>query len=670
VTIAPEDRFLLATARSTLSPGDVETIDDLLSGNLDWEYLVEVSTRHAVAPLVHASLEHVLAADPQRAVLIPAAAREQLRDLHAASAARTTRLLAVLGDIVRALAGVGVTALGLKDVQLAVQVYPERALRPMGDVDVLIHHEDLERVQKAMAALGFSPHPRDTAPHVLRYGSGRQFRRASDEIWIDVQWDVAEREWDPDGDRPFGPRAENMWQRAVPLRIDDYDLLAPCPEDMLLHLCLHLEGHEYCELVLFSDIVEFVRHYEGTLDWHKFVAITRDANASASVHHVLRLTTLMFGVPMPPDVLAALAPPYFAAQLYGPLFSNLTSLHQTLDDIDAECAPPPDVMERFEQVARRQTYQADALHRELDAVAREFIADGGAALVFHGSPSRRVFPEASVRPFEPVHMFILETDRERCVAVLRRTGFEVPPGGATASKYRAEVALRVEVSISDTVESARGARIERHRSNRKAAVQSLTARRSRRGRDDSAQLVVHTLSPAALVFVLAADLGRRCEDVSSLFEACGCIDLPAAVTDAVEPSALTRLALVYDDVAPLRDGLAVVAALLGPDSWAGQLDATAASGAAQPHPLRWARYGPDAMSRRPELRPAFLWLLTLVSSPGMSRKARYVGSCLRADGAARRRLVDITAVTLQALRASSAPKTTRDLCYWVQVPPQ
>jgi hypothetical protein len=671
MTLAAEDRLLLATAHTRLSSQDLAVASEILSRTLDWEYFVEVSIRHAVSPLVHASLEQVMTADPESAARVPNAARDELRSLHEGSAIRNTRLFSVLGDIVRAFDELGVQTLGLKDVQLAVDVYPERALRPMGDVDVLIHHEDYERVAKAMAGLGFSPHPRPAAPFVLKYGSGRQFRRKSDETWVDVQWDVAEREWDPGAHRPFGPRAANLWRRAVPLRIDDFTLLAPCPEDMLLHLCLHLEGHEYCELVLFSDIAEFLRHYGESFDWQKFNEFTREADAAASVHHVLQLTTQLFGLALPRGTLDALAHPYFAAQLYGPIFGNLTSMHQALDDLDADTDPPSDVMTNFELVARRQTAQANALHLELDALAKGFVAAGATSLTFCGSPSRRVFPDPSLPPFEPIHAFILADESQLFWAALEDSAFVVDGTGNAAVKWLRTAQLRIDVSLSTDLQHAIADRAGATHANRAAALQSLTSGRRRHwaaSQTCSVGLVVHALTVEDLITGLAVDLGRHSDQASALFLAFGCIDLPSSLTEQVDVSAVTRIATRFEVDGELRAGLDVLETLLGCDSWAARLrNVMPAAAARSPHTLEWARYGPEALSRSPELRPAFLWLLAFMSIPGASRKARYVGDSLRARDGRRSPLLSILSNTVRGFAATSAPKRARDLCYWVEI---
>jgi hypothetical protein len=674
MTIAAEDRLLLATAHTSLSPANVEDIVAIASRPLDWGYFVEVSIRHAVSPLVHAALDEAIAADPKVEQYIPLDTREELRRLYDGSARRNRRLFRVLGDIVRACHDVGAQALGLKDVQLAVDVYPERALRPMGDVDVLIHHDDYELVAKAMAGLGFSPHPRPQARFVLEYGSGQQFRRTSDETWVDMQWDVAEREWDPDAHRPFGARAAHMWERSVPLRIDDYTMLAPCPEDMLLHLCLHLEGHEYCELVLFSDIAEFLRHYRDTLDWHKFNAVTRDARAEACAHHVLQLTARLFGLTLPSGTLDALAHKYFAAQLYAPIFGNLTSMHQTLDDLDAPMHPPADVMADFERVARRQTAQASALHLAVDGLAQSFVDGGGSSLTFLGTPSRRVFPDASVPPFETIHAFILAHELPLFRVALEQSAYVVDPSGTIAVKDEDGAHLRIEIELSTDVEHAmvNTASVAPH-ANRAAALQSLRAMRHRSDlafETDVARVVVHAVPPDIIVTKLAAELGRRSPDASSLFHAFACIDLPERVTGALDASAISRIAARAGVGGELRTGLAILETLLGDEAWATRI-LRDLPGPLPPDPrvLEWARYGPEALSRTPELRPAFLWLLAFTAVPSARRKARYFAGSLTSRNGEGSSLPRIAANVLRGFVAPTAPKSTRDLCYWVESAP-
>src|SRR5207247_954596 len=66
--------------------------------------------------------------------------------------------------------------------------------------------------RRAMGELRLAPLPWPRMPYLLRYAQGHHFRRAADNVWVDVQWNVMEREWDADGRRVFDP--DDLWRGA------------------------------------------------------------------------------------------------------------------------------------------------------------------------------------------------------------------------------------------------------------------------------------------------------------------------------------------------------------------------------------------------------------------------------------------------------------------------
>src|SRR5688572_21997529 len=100
MSLALEDRLLLACARTRLRPQDAQRAADALTGEPDWKYLVEASVRHAVAPLLHNGLRQLEVEDPSATDAVPATVRRELEDLYLGNRERSRRLFSNLGEIV------------------------------------------------------------------------------------------------------------------------------------------------------------------------------------------------------------------------------------------------------------------------------------------------------------------------------------------------------------------------------------------------------------------------------------------------------------------------------------------------------------------------------------------------------------------------------------------
>ena len=629
MTLAAEDRFLLALARPVLRHRDSKAARLATLAGLDWEYVLDASVRHGVAPMLSRSLEQWAAEDPAAVAVVPGWVRQRLEGLYAGNERRSRRLFGIIGDIVASFRAAGIEVLGLKDVQLAVGVYPDPVMRPMGDLDLLVHREDYAGAGQCLEQLGFSPQPGPARRFTAKYAAGQQFRRAEDETWVDLQWHVAEREWDRFGESQTAFDTGLMWERAVPMRIAGRELLAPSPVDMLVHLCLHLEGHAYCELVLFSDIVAFLEHHGPGFDWADVIETAARARASSSVYFVLLLTHLLFDQPVPDEALARLRPPYFRGALDGPLYENLTTLHLSLDDVQELAAPPRELMNEMEEIVRRQAARAMRLGAELDALASGAVEAGARMVVFQGALPPRLFPDASVPAFADLTAFVLDDDFQLIAASaesdgfarlkvdqwLKRSPIETIDPALTDVPGELTVELRRERGGEPVVASGTAA----PSSNSASALRSLRARLRRAPDDADARvtIVVHELQPEEMVACLADRLGRRHD--GHLFALCSLLEL-CQIGPAMDGARIAKVACDHGVANQVAAGLALLRGTLRCD-----MGATAKAldqalellpHVATPRMLTWARHGPEVFSRRPELRAAYLWALCLLSIRG------------------------------------------------------
>lgn len=508
--VTAEDRLLLLAARPQEPSSDLPRAETVVRAVIDWDYVVDAAVRHSVAPLLHNLL-----ADLSAPLLssVPRRTRDELAGLTETSRSRAERLFDVVRTVADAFAHAGVPVLALKDIQLAAVVYGDPASRPMGDLDLLIHRQDYERAANLLAALGFEPHPLPKHRYTLRYGMGHHLRRASDDVWIDLQWNVAQREWDVYGEGTFTYDPAGMWERSAPISAQGLAIAAPSLEDMLFHLCLHLEGHAYAELILFSDIAFLLRAAGEALDWDALVALARSYRAESSIYDPLLLTALLLGVGPPTDVFRRLEPRYSSAGAFPAIFGTLGALHESLDEIDVVADPRPALARRLEAVVRRHTAEALLAYRELDALASDFFAAKGTAWALDSSPSPRRFPEDRLEAFGVVDAFISARELDALILALDAGGWNRADGSTRWGKrveqrskdplvdqVGVDLELEIGSDVGRALESAAGSRskaqallVGLHRRRRSVRAQGLTIR-------------MHALPPAELVTTLAARL--------------------------------------------------------------------------------------------------------------------------------------------------------------------
>ncbi len=677
-----EDQLIITCARDGLSDASLAVAASLLQQELDWDYILEAAILHGVAPLLHRSLDQVQAS--QEDVSMPASTMKTLQQLYTNNRQRNQRLYTTLGEVVKALQAESIEVLGLKDIVLARTVFSDIGLRPIGDVDLLIHQSDYDQFAMCVADLGFSPLPSPDCPYLLKYAWALHFRRPADEVWLDVQWGVLQLEWDIYGEGNFDLETDRMWRNAYRFKIADYEILAPRPENMLFHLCMHLEGHRYAELILFSDIVAFIHHYGEEIDWLYFFALGKKYGVEASLYYTLLFVEQLFQCPLPFTLNESdLSPDYFKADLFAPMFGNLTTLHGALDEIDRTAAPPLAVMEQFEQVVRHQAVCAMRGYEELDNLASMIDQLEAEIILFDSRGSTKAFPSRALPEFPEIYMFTLQQARPCVEQALATCGFTERTDSAYVKRG---VYASVDPALSDIP-----VRVDLHarflkgldavldlqiaspaaQSKKEMALQALSGALHRQDVDSAAKMTLNLalLTPEEMVVYFAARIGQQ--EYERLFKLCDLIEFLRRYPGEIHWQAVAELAAAHDMAAAVHVGLLAVNPLLDhplpPEAFSHfePLDAP-------PRLLNWARYGPGSLERYTSFKALFYCIFSLASTEGLAAKLKYL---LRISDRRHQRALGLTCVNhaarlgWQILTSPLRRKrryTVQDFAYWTR----
>ncbi len=114
-----------------------------------WDELLQQAESHGMAPLLS---RHLSAVDWP----CPDSFRRSLRLLYLRHRHANSILMSTLRQVLFALEKDGVRCLVLKGAALCHTVYPEIALRPMRDVDIMVAEGDTEHAREIVTSLGFS----------------------------------------------------------------------------------------------------------------------------------------------------------------------------------------------------------------------------------------------------------------------------------------------------------------------------------------------------------------------------------------------------------------------------------------------------------------------------------------------------------------------------------
>ncbi len=293
--MSPETRWLLDCVRSL-------TAQDAASPpvtSLDWNLLLASAEAEGLAP----ALGFVLKAKAPEGV--PVAVRERLSRHLADSMARQLIFGRELGRLLRRFNGEGLPVIPLKGPVLGETLYPDPALRPSSDLDLLIRPETLLPVDELLQSLAYRRLPdAHSWDFDIAYDRATLYEGPSG-VRVDLHWGLLS---DP---RYSWNEREGLtvWDRAVRIRVAGEDALGLCPEDLLLYLALHLAVHHgLAGLLWYWDLFLVLDRWASTLDWQAVVERASRWQVRAALYFALLGLELFFGTSAPASVMARVKP--------------------------------------------------------------------------------------------------------------------------------------------------------------------------------------------------------------------------------------------------------------------------------------------------------------------------------------------------------------------------
>ena len=251
----------------------------ILEGGIDWDHLWRLGHLHEVLPLVVTSITAL--GGPVRP---PEAGRPTRQRRRSATLLQNRSLLGELLTTLDAMTAAGVEAIPVKGLVLTEMLYGNLALRPAGDIDVLVRAQDLPAARDALRGLGYAQeavpayeerhHPFHDAPY---YRPG-PFRHTALELHHGLS-----------APRQFKMDAASLWERSVTTELFGRPLRVLGPEDTLLHLAVH-RARAPLRLRWLVDIAELMRRSGTDLDVGFLLSQARAIGARTTLSMTLELS--------------------------------------------------------------------------------------------------------------------------------------------------------------------------------------------------------------------------------------------------------------------------------------------------------------------------------------------------------------------------------------------
>jgi hypothetical protein len=219
----------------------------------DWEPFVRLAEQQLMAPLVYAHVRDLQLSLPQKVKL-------QLQGLYLRHSRSNAVLMSVLEEILALFEAHSIQTVVVKGAALANLVYSEIALRPMRDIDVLVHESDMKQAHELLTNDNFqvigSPLPADSRHMPILY-KARSGRRVSLEIHGTLSSGLLSR-----GTKTM----TDLRQPLLKFQLGEIDAFSLRVEDLLWHLYQHMIL-EPIRLIRFVDFVSVAECFRREIEW-------------------------------------------------------------------------------------------------------------------------------------------------------------------------------------------------------------------------------------------------------------------------------------------------------------------------------------------------------------------------------------------------------------------
>jgi len=290
--LTKEEKLILTCSRTWATSGEIESS---IYPDLDWDYTLETATNHHVVPLLYYSFQKV------SSDLIPSDVIKKLQQKYTITLAKNILAVKELKSVLKSFLESGIEVILLKGVALADTVYPDIALRPFNDVDILVRKEDINKARLKLSQLGYKLELSEYRP-----GFAERFWYVADytgeNLYIDLHWHIIRHSYSK-----YAP-ITHFWDSAVPIYLDDLKIKVLSPENLLISLCFHALKHHYSSLLYFVDIAEVINYYNKLIDWNVFIENIRQYKIYSLVRYVLDLTKALLNPPSPTTFLEQIIP--------------------------------------------------------------------------------------------------------------------------------------------------------------------------------------------------------------------------------------------------------------------------------------------------------------------------------------------------------------------------
>jgi hypothetical protein len=286
-----EIELVLSCAKPRPDWATKERISGLLDGEIDWNRVLSLAFRHRIPLLLYSNLMST-SSDKLSSEIV-----SKLQNAYHKNAVRNLLLTRELLRLIGIFEDNGILMVPFKGPILAMQAYGDLTLRSFGDLDVMVHKEDVFKARDLLTSQGYGPVQNCTTHQGLvlltRECEYALFCRDTLTL-IELHWKFLEGFLSV----PFD---DGLWSRLCTVELEGRKIKSFSPEYLVLYLCAHGAKHRWSELRMMSDLAGIIKGQE--IDWDFARHKAAQMGLKRILHTALLLCNGLLETEIPPKIM-------------------------------------------------------------------------------------------------------------------------------------------------------------------------------------------------------------------------------------------------------------------------------------------------------------------------------------------------------------------------------
>ena len=250
-----------------------------LYNEINWDEMLKLSVEHNVTSLVYYGLKNSNLIEN-----IPSDIKHDFKKQTFFSSSFQLKHINNISEVLRLFHKNDIETVVLKGLVVR-NFYPNAEFRTMGDADIVVKKEKLDKAINLLRDLGYEEYERTNVDICFIKGSSR----------IELHWNLINQ-----GRVNGGENFENnIWNELITVKVGDEDALSLNYEDLAVHLFVHLIKHladKGCGIRHFCDLVVLLESKEDEINWDSFWQKINEYKLEKSTKIVFYICTEYLGM--------------------------------------------------------------------------------------------------------------------------------------------------------------------------------------------------------------------------------------------------------------------------------------------------------------------------------------------------------------------------------------